>query len=72
MGLPFDPQFHEAVDHIESAEHPPNTVISEFHRGYQMGERVLRPARVAVAEPATGPDGASNEAAWADEDEDGN
>lgn len=49
VGRPFDPQFHEAVDHVESAEHPPNTVISEFHRGYQIGERVLRPARVAVA-----------------------
>jgi molecular chaperone GrpE len=49
VGLPFDPQFHEAVDHVESGEHPPNTVISEFHRGYQVGERVLRPARVAVA-----------------------
>ncbi|HVB80333.1 MAG TPA: nucleotide exchange factor GrpE [Candidatus Binataceae bacterium] len=49
VGRPFDPQFHEAVDHVESVEHPPNTVISEFHRGYQVGERVLRPARVAVA-----------------------
>ena len=49
VGLPFDPQFHEAVDHVESGQHPPNTVISEFHRGYQVGERVLRPARVAVA-----------------------
>jgi molecular chaperone GrpE len=49
VGRPFDPQFHEAVDHVESAEHAPNTVISEFHRGYQIGERVLRPARVAVA-----------------------
>jgi molecular chaperone GrpE len=49
VGQPFDPQFHEAVDHVESGEHPPNTVISEFHRGYQVGDRVLRPARVAVA-----------------------
>lgn len=49
IGQPFDPQFHEAVDHVESTEHPPNTVISEFHRGYQVGERVLRAARVAVA-----------------------
>ena len=46
VGRPFDPQFHEAVDHVESHEHPPNAVISEFHRGYQVGERVLRPARV--------------------------
>lgn len=49
VGQPFDPQFHEAVDHVESLEHAPNTVISEFHRGYQVGERVLRPARVSVA-----------------------
>jgi len=54
VGQPFDPQFHEAVDHIESGTHPPNTVITEFHRGYQVGERVLRPARVAVAKaPST-------------------
>jgi|SRR5690242_13576117 molecular chaperone GrpE len=57
VGQPFDPQFHEAVDHVESSQHPPNTVISEFHRGYQVGERVLRPARVAVAKapPANEP-----------------
>jgi molecular chaperone GrpE len=54
LGQPFDPQFHEAVDHVESGEHPPNTVISEFHRGYQVGERVLRPARVAVAKAPSG------------------
>ena len=49
VGQPFDPQFHEAVDHVHSAEHPPNTVVSEFHRGYLIGDRTLRPARVAVA-----------------------
>jgi molecular chaperone GrpE len=69
VGRPFDPQFHEAVDHVESGEHPPNTVISEFHRGYQVGERVLRPARVAVAKapasdvppPKNGGDGGGGE-----------
>jgi molecular chaperone GrpE len=59
VGQPFDPQFHEAVDHVESGEHPPNTVINEFHRGYQVGERVLRPARVAVAKAPAG-DGPSS------------
>src|ERR1700722_8501175 len=54
VGQLFDPQFHEAVDYVESGEHPPNTVISEFHRGYQVGERVLRPARVAVAKAPSG------------------
>ena len=49
VGKPFDPQRHEAVDQIESSQHPPNTVVNEFHRGYQMGDRLLRPARVAVA-----------------------
>jgi molecular chaperone GrpE len=52
LGQPFDPQCHEAVDHVASAEHPPNTVVTEFNRGYQMGERLLRPARVSVAKPA--------------------
>jgi molecular chaperone GrpE len=49
VGQPFDPQRHEAVDQVESSQHPPNTVINEFHRGYQIGDRLLRPARVAVA-----------------------
>jgi molecular chaperone GrpE len=49
VGQAYDPKFHEAVEHKESAEHQPNTVIGEFHRGYRIGERVLRPARVTVA-----------------------
>jgi molecular chaperone GrpE len=49
VGQPFDPQRHEAVDQIESSQHPPNTVMNEFHRGYQIGDRLLRPARVVVA-----------------------
>jgi molecular chaperone GrpE len=49
VGQTFDPSRHEAVDHVESEEHPPNTVVSEFHRGYLIGDRMLRPARVAVA-----------------------
>jgi molecular chaperone GrpE len=49
VGQTFDPLLHEAVDHVASAEHQPKTVISEFNRGYKMGDRLLRPARVAVA-----------------------
>jgi molecular chaperone GrpE len=52
VGQPFDPQRHEAVDQIESSDHPPNTVVNEFHRGYQIGDRLLRPARVAVTKGA--------------------
>jgi molecular chaperone GrpE len=48
VGQTFDPQLHEAVDQVQSSHHPPNTVVSEFHRGYVIGDRTLRPARVAV------------------------
>jgi molecular chaperone GrpE len=48
VGQTFDPQLHEAVDQVHSPQHPPNTVVSEFHRGYLIGDRTLRPARVAV------------------------
>jgi molecular chaperone GrpE len=54
VGQPFDPQRHEAVDQVPSAEHPPNTIVTEFNRGYLIGDRMLRPARVAVARPAGG------------------
>ena len=54
VGQAFDPNRHEAVDHVASNAHPPNTVVDEFHRGYLIGERTLRPARVSVAkEPET-------------------
>ncbi len=49
VGKQFDPARHEAIDHVSSDVHPPNTVVQEFHRGYQIGDRVLRPARVVVA-----------------------
>ena len=48
-GQPFDPARHEAVDQVASDTYPPNTVVSEFHRGYLIGDRVLRPASVTVA-----------------------
>jgi molecular chaperone GrpE len=52
VGQPFDPNRHEAVDHVPSDAHPPNTVVDEFHRGYLIGDRTLRPARVSVAKDA--------------------
>jgi molecular chaperone GrpE len=59
VGHPFDPQRHEAVDQIETHEHPANTVVNEFSRGYQIGDRLLRPARVSVAKRAA--DGGASE-----------
>jgi molecular chaperone GrpE len=51
VGLPFDPTVHEAVQHLETAEHPPGSVAVELQAGYRAGERVLRPALVVVAKP---------------------
>ena len=49
IGQSFDPNRHEAVDHVETENHAPNTIVAEHHRGYQIGDRTLRPARVSVA-----------------------
>ena len=67
VGQPFDPQRHEAVDQIESSDHPPNTVVNEFHRGYQIGDRLLRPARVAVAKGARESPGGGGNGAGGDD-----
>jgi molecular chaperone GrpE len=48
-GLPFEPEFHEAVHRVESTEHPPGTVVSVFAKGYTYRGRLLRPAMVSVA-----------------------
>ncbi len=49
VGQPFDPVRHEAMAQVESADHEPNTVIQEFHKGYLLNSRLLRPALVTVA-----------------------
>lgn len=48
-GQPFDPNLHEAVQRIESADYEEGTIVEEVERGYLMGERVIRPSRVIVA-----------------------
>ena len=72
VGQAFDPQRHEAMDQVESAAHPPNTVVSEFHRGYLIGERMLRPARVTVAKSAGSKARGSIDAADEDDNSEGN
>ena len=51
-GDPFDPHIHEALlhSHADGIEGP--TCVEILQPGYKIGDRVLRPARVAVAEPA--------------------
>lgn len=49
QGLPFDPNFHEALTQQPDAEHPEGTVVAELGKGYKLHDRVLRPSRVAVS-----------------------
>jgi molecular chaperone GrpE len=50
-GDPFDPTRHEAVAHQTSADVTEPTCVEVMRRGYTLGERLLRPAMVAVADP---------------------
>src|ERR1700758_3977283 len=63
-GDAFDPKIPEALTHSYSSDVTEDTCVEILQPGYKVGERILRPARVAVAEPATGPDGSSNEPDW--------
>jgi len=53
-GQPFDPNLHEAVVMQPRTDVAPNTVIETLEPGYRLHERILRPARVAVAAPPAG------------------
>ncbi len=46
---PFDPNFHEAVSHQDSAEVPEGQVLQQLRKGYRLRERLIRPASVVVA-----------------------
>lgn len=48
-GKPFDPHFHEAVETEENSHLKEGTIIKELSRGYKMGNRTIRPARVIVS-----------------------
>ncbi len=45
----FDPNLHEAVGHVESAEHDPDHIVEETQRGYLLGEKLLRCSKVIVS-----------------------
>jgi len=56
-GLPFDPSVHEAMGQVPDATVPPNTVVEVLQKGYQLRDRLLRPARVIVSTSAAGGSG---------------
>lgn len=48
-GKQFDPNFHEVVNHTEKEGAQPEEIVQELQKGYMMGEKVLRPAKVVIA-----------------------
>lgn len=52
IGQPFDPSRHEAIQHLESKEHPAGTVVAEVQAGYAIGDYLVRPAMVVVSKGA--------------------
>jgi molecular chaperone GrpE len=53
---PFDPRFHQAIERVETTEHPDGTIVEVLQDGYLFHGRVLRPSIVRVA---VAPEGAS-------------
>ena len=49
IGQAFDPAYHQAMGQMESYEHPINTVVQQMQKGYQLNNRLLRPAFVMLA-----------------------
>ena len=49
MGDKFDPTRHEAISQEEILNSDPGTIIKEFHKGYYLNGRLLRPAMVVIA-----------------------
>jgi molecular chaperone GrpE len=54
-GSVFDPAVHEAIQQIETDEHPVGTVVAEVQPGYLSGDRLVRAAMVVVAKPKRDP-----------------
>jgi molecular chaperone GrpE len=49
VGKKFDPNLHEAFYQEERDDIEPDTVISEFQKGYLLNERLIRPSRVILS-----------------------
>lgn len=49
LGQAFDPERHQAMNLVETAEQDPDTVVAVLQKGYVLNDRLLRPAMVSVA-----------------------
>jgi len=55
QGKPFDPKFHEAITYEVAEGYDEGQIIGDVQRGYTLGDRVLRPALVRVAQAPPAP-----------------
>ncbi len=67
-GDPFDPNLHEALMHSYSGDVTESTCVRILQPGYKVADRILRPARVAVAEPGDDSPAGDDEDAAHDDD----
>ncbi|MFJ7064005.1 nucleotide exchange factor GrpE [Streptomyces sp. NPDC101115] len=67
-GEPFDPTIHEALMHSYAPDVTETTCVAILQPGYRIGERTIRPARVAVAEPQPGAQGKAEESEDSEKD----
>ncbi|MFH8438400.1 nucleotide exchange factor GrpE [Streptomyces sp. NPDC018007] len=70
-GEPFDPTIHEALMHSYAPDVTETTCVAILQPGYRIGERTIRPARVAVAEPQPGTTPAAAQEEKTDDEESG-
>ncbi len=62
VGQSFDPGLHDAIQQVETDEHPPGTVLAEVQPGYAQGDRLMRAAMVVVAKAKAAPPAAEDAA----------
>jgi molecular chaperone GrpE len=62
-GKPFDPHYHQAIERVESEDHPEGTVLEVLQDGFVFHGRVVRPSIVRVSFSAGQPDSGKSSAA---------
>lgn len=50
MGKEFDPNFHNAIQQLADTDYATNHICAVYQKGYMMGDKLIRPAMVAVAQ----------------------
>ncbi len=68
VGKKFDPHLHEAIEMVATDQYAPGIVVEESVRGYKMGDRIIRAARVKVSKAVQAPKEATEEEKIKDEE----